>query len=291
MWAYIQRIEADEAQTRRAMTILTFVILLIAFTVTPLPGGDDWESFINAARRAAEGQPLYGVLDPHYYSNPPWFALALFPVAWLPLRISFGLMMAVSIIVALRLLRRWSPDDMGWVKSTLVLLSPPMLYLLLHGQVDLLILGGLLLPTQFWGLGALTKPQVTIGLLLGIERTPKHIMQAVLIVGGAVLVSFLLFGNWVSEMLGYTHQIEHWGQNYWRDLFPFQVPLGVYFLLQGIRQRDERLLVAGSPFVSPYAATSSFIGPWIVALSYLNNWQAVALFASWWGAIIYQGVA
>jgi hypothetical protein len=275
------------------LTILTFVILLITFTITPLPGGDDSESFINAARRALEGKPLYGVLDPHYYSNPPWFALALLTVAWLPLRISFGLIMVISIMIALRLLQRWHADHAEpiWLKSALVLLSPPMLYLLLHGQVDLLILGFVLLPTQFWGLGALTKPQVAIGLLLGIERTPKKIMQAVLMVGVAAGVSFILFGNWVGDMLDYMDEIERWGQNYWRHLFPFQVPLGVYFLLQGIRQRDERLLVAGSPFVSPYAATSSFIGPWLVALSYLSNWQAVALFASWWGVIIYQGVA
>jgi len=45
-------------------------------------------------------------------------------------------------------------------------------------------------------------------------------------------------------------------------------------------------LIAGTPFLSPYAALSSFAGPWIAAITWLSDGQATVVFASWWGAVI-----
>jgi hypothetical protein len=56
-------------------------------------------------------------------------------------------------------------------------------------------------------------------------------------------------------------------------------------------RQDERLLVSGSPLLSPYAATSTLIGPWIAAITVLSNRQAVVVFLSWWAAVIYRGLA
>jgi len=76
----------------------------------------------------------------------------------------------------------------------------------------------------------------------------------------------------------------------WLGLFPFQVPVGVSLILFGISRKDEKLLIAGSPFLSPYAATSSLIGPWLAVSCFLNDWQVFIVWLSWWGAVIYRGL-
>lgn len=57
-------------------TAAVVLILLLAFALVPIPGGDDWETFYGAARRILAGSPLYGSKVTHaYYSNLPWLAV------------------------------------------------------------------------------------------------------------------------------------------------------------------------------------------------------------------------
>ncbi|MBZ0315073.1 MAG: hypothetical protein K8L91_01550 [Anaerolineae bacterium] len=261
------------------LVVLLGAILILA----PLPGGDDWASFMSASRRLVAGERLYGVPDPHYYANPPYVAALLAPLAWLPLQVSFALSTVLTLLASMRLIHLWCEDDRLF-KATLTMLSPPMFYILLHGQIDVLVLAGVLLPSRFWILTALAKPQGAIGLVMGIER--KEYSKAVMISGAVLVVCFLLWGNWVHDMLAHSDDIAAYGQNYWQGLWPFQVPQGVFFILQGMRLKDNRLLVAASPFCVPYAAPSSFIGAWIVAMSYLDRWQVAALWCSWWGCLL-----
>jgi len=62
----------------------------------------------------------------------------------------------------------------------------------------------------------------------------------------------------------------------------------VLLLALGVSRKDERFLIAGSPFLSPYAALSTLIGPWIAAVSFLKPWQTLLVLASWWGAVVYR---
>ncbi|MBZ0320288.1 MAG: glycosyltransferase 87 family protein [Anaerolineae bacterium] len=263
--------------------LLTCVVLIVAFGLAPLPGGDDWLTICHAARRLVAGHPLYGVQDPHFYANPPHVAALLVPLSWLPFRLSYALLLALTLTFATVLVERWCEEDI-LLKTLLTIFSPPMFYILLHGQIDVLVLAGVLLPPSWWGLVALTKPQIVMGLALGIPR--RHWMKAGLIVGGVLLLSLLLLGNWITDWLTYGSRLTAYPHNLWRGLWPFQVPLGLFFLLQGIRDHDEKLLIAASPFLVPYAALSSFIGVWLVALSYLNRWQSAALFMGWWLVVL-----
>src|SRR5690606_16539584 len=137
-----------------------FAILTFAFFVSPWPGGDDWETFQGAAQRLLDGESLYGTRITHaYYSNPPWLATLLIPLGLLPFKLGWAILCAASLGAALLLLRRWQPQA-GLVKPLLILLSPPMVYILMHGQIDALVISGVWLPTQYWAIVALTKPQV-----------------------------------------------------------------------------------------------------------------------------------
>ncbi|MFN8379397.1 MAG: hypothetical protein U0452_12075 [Anaerolineae bacterium] len=274
---------------RRIIPVLIAAVLMIlVFWISPWEDADDWETYYYAARRlVAVDVPLYGTLiTDNYYSNPPWLAASLVPVTLLPPKFGWALLSAGTLAVALLILRKWvsSPD---LVRIISVLASPPMMYILLHGQIDVIVIGAVLLPAWVWPVAAITKPQVAIGLLFGIPR--RQWLRAGIFVGLLFVISFLIWGLWPLELLRQPTPFVGAGHNLWAGLWPFQVPLGVLFLVLGISRKDERFLIAGSPFLSPYAALSTMIGPWIVAVSFLKTWQVAAVWASWWGAVLYRG--
>jgi hypothetical protein len=269
-----------------ALYLLIFLAIAATFALVPMPGGDDWETFYGAAHRMLDGHPLYGAPVTHaYYSNPPWLALAFVPASLLPFRWGLGLLAAGTLFVSVLLIRRYAP---GGFKLALFLLSPPSIYILIHGQIDILILAGVLLPREWWPLLALTKPQVAVGLLGGVPRAKW--LRAGIIAGVAILGTMLLFGPWPLELLRQPTPFRWDNHNLWLGLSPFQVPLGVALLLLGIERNDERFLFSASPFFLPYAAISSLIGPWLAALSRLKSWQAGLIWLSWWGAVLYRGL-
>jgi hypothetical protein len=182
-----------------ALVLALFAALVIAFLVGPWPGGDDWETFHGAARRVLSGESLYETRITHaYYSNPPWLAVLFVPLGVLPFKLGWAILSAASMGAALLLLHRWQPRA-GMIKPVLVLLSPPMIYILMHGQIDVLVISGVWLPAQYWAVVALTKPQVAIGLIAGVPRAQW--VRAGLLTLGLVALSLLVFGNWIAAFL------------------------------------------------------------------------------------------
>ncbi len=280
----------DYPWRKAAIIGLTVVILFTAFMLSPWDGFDDWYTFHGAARRAVDpGTALYGTptFRDYYYYNPPWLALLLVLTAPFPAQVGWAVISLGTLTIALLLLHRWDPVP-GLIKPILVMLSPPMLYILLHGQIDVLIIGAVLLPAEWWALAALTKPQAALGLAVLIP--PRLWLRAAVITGAVVTLSLLLYGFWPTRMLDQPRPFVDQGHNLWLNLWPNQIPAGIMLVALGYTRRDERLVIAGSPLLSPYAPMSSMIGPWIAALTFLNDWQATLVYASWWGAIILRGL-
>jgi hypothetical protein len=260
------------------------VALVAAFALSPIPDPDDWITFFDTGQRVLHGAPLYGQATRYsVFSNPPWLAVLLAPLSLLPMRWGWAALSALSLALALAIARRWRT---GPVRLALVLLSPAMLYIVMHGQVDALVLGGVLLPSEWRLLVGLTKPQVSLGLIFGVGRS--RILRAAALSGVVYLLSFAVFGNWPVQLLRQPAPFVYATHNLWLGLWPFQVPAGVALIALGLRRRDERLLVAASPFFTPYAATSSLIGPWLAFASILNDWEAGLVWMAWWGAVLYR---
>ena len=262
------------------------LILLLAFALVPIPGGDDWMTFSGAARRVLSGTPLYGsrVTD-DYFSNPPWLAVLLVPLGVLPFRWGWSVLTVTSLVLVALLARRYKA---GGFKLALVLLSPPMIYMLLHGQIDALVLGFALLPSYMWPLGALTKPQVFAGMIFGLRG--RQWLYAIGVTVLVVALSLLAFGNWPQQLLKQPMPFLSAAHNLWFGLWPFQVPVGVGLAILGIERREERYLLAASPFFLPYAATSSLLGPWLAVCTGLKGWQSSIVLLVWWGAVALRAI-
>lgn len=272
---------------RSIVPVLLFCLVFGAvFALLPMPGGDDWGMYQGAAQRIASGASLYGspvTHDHDYYSNPPWLAALFIPLSYLPLRWGWGVLAALTLLAATGLISRYAP---GKLKLVLFLLSPPVIYALIHGQVDVLVLAGALLPAHWWPLVAITKPQVALGLALGVPRS--RWLKAAIVFGGVMLASWLLFGAWPLELLAQPRPFQYMTHNLWLGLWPFQVPLGIALLVMGLERKDARFFFSASPFLFPYAAISSLVGPWLAGLSFLKDRQALLVFVSWWAAVLYR---
>lgn len=272
--------------------LVLFAVLAGLFMLTPWTG-DDWRVYHGAGQRVLHREALYGTEvirqndEAYFYHNPPWVAVLAAPLSLLPAHAGWAMVLAGTLLAVLGLLNHWQPGA-GAAKVVFAVLSPPTMYIFLHGQIDALVVALVMLPAQWWWLVAVTKPQVVIGLAAGIPRALW--VRAAVLTAAVGLVSLVWFGWWPRDMLDQPTQFTDSSHNLWLGLWPFQVPLGVALLAVFWSKRDERLLIMGSPLLSPYAAVSSLIGPWVAALTYLRTWQAALVWVSWWGAVIYRAV-
>jgi hypothetical protein len=280
-------------ETRKAKLIhagLCFLLLslmIALFAIAPIEHYDrDWQTFRAAARHVLAGESPYA--SPKYY-NPPWLAVLLVPLALLPTHLGWATLATLSLVVTVAVAHKYLDGDL--LKVMLVLLSPPPLYTIRLGQVDALLLAALLLPAHFWPLAALTKPQLLAGLVGGVRRE-----NAALAAGLVVLVfaaSIGIFGLWPLEITSGPGLDGSWnvGWNVWAGLWPFQMAVFVALLMVGRDKKSTMILLAASPFLSPYAATSSFIGLWLAACSWLKGRQAVVVWVVCWGAVAFRAIA
>jgi len=283
----------DPQWVRDAAIILVLAaVMIVGFAQVRIPGGgDDWQAFSDAARRMVglDPGPMYNpaLLAGHYYIfNPPWIVIVLLPILLLPHQWGWAVACTGMLFLGILLLRRWKPSP-GPIRVVALLLSPPMLYTLLHGQVDVFVLAGMLLPVEWWWLAALAKPQDAIGIIFGVP-IPKW-LRAGLITGAVIVLTLVFIPGWVqglsSQPSGFMATVNY---NPWQGIWPYQVPVGIGLLALGIARKDDRFLLSASPFLSPYITTSSLIAPWLAVVAALDDWQVALIFLSWWGVIIYR---
>lgn len=264
--------------------LAVFFGLAYAISLIPVQIYDDWYVYRGAARAIVFGEPLYqNKFLFSYYYNPPWLALLLIPFSLFPFQFGAGLMVMTSLVCTAALCHHFK---LGTLKTALVVASPMLFYILIHGQVDALTLAGILLPVSVWPLVALTKPQ--LGIALGLEALKKeHLKPALLLSGGIFLLSLVVFGWWPGAILSSPQPVQG-PHNLWYGVWPRQLPAGIalLFFWWNRGRNDIRWLLAASPFLSPYAAAGSFLGLWIVLHTELKNWQAATLFLTAWAAVI-----
>lgn len=275
-----------------AIVVALAAAMIVGFAQIHIPGGgDDWQSFSFTARRLLhlDPGPVYNqVFTPghYYFFNPPWVLIVLLPFLLLPYPWGWAVGCTLTTFLAVLLLRRLLPRP-GLLKVAMLLLSPPTLYIYLHGQMDVLVLSGILLPVECWWLVALAKPQDTIAIAFGVPVSKW--LRAGLITGGVIVLTLFLIPNWVQSLLGQPSGfMATVNYNFWQGLWPYNLPVGVGLLAMGIARKDDRYLLSSSPFLAPYITMSSLFGPWLAALAALNDWQAGLVFASWWGVVIYR---
>lgn len=252
------RVRACLPLTLAALCLLGLGVALYAI----LPAASDWaDCYRPSILNLAGGKSPYAahLMQQCPVMNPPWVLAALIPLAILPSKVGGAVLFLATLACYALVAVKFNAKPAG---VAALLLSYPVVYGLLYGQIDGLIAVGFLLPTPWALLLLLAKPQITIAAVayLLIESYQAKgwagVLKAVIPSAVAYAVSLAAFGNWLVWFAFPA------GQSYNTSLFPPSLPIGLILLINAIRQRRFEHSVVASPFLSPYLAAHS----WGVAL-------------------------
>ncbi len=191
---------------RAVFLILLFIILTLRFGREMLAGYDAWDFFPTyyAAKNILSGTDIYAYCGVgSYYTRSPVFALILYPLGLLPRNmssfiwclLSAAALAAIFVICEKLFLKDAKNKNFFWIviaPVTLLLLSRPLASGFLLGQVDLLMLGLVMLALFFKEKNRLVTAALFFALAVNIKLTPL-----------AFLLYFLLKKEIASNLISF----------------------------------------------------------------------------------------
>lgn len=280
---FFQRMWGDKNYRWIIPTIGTAFFILMVWAVGAfVPEQIDWvRTYRPATRELLALRSPYNV--PTYY-NPPWILIPMIPMAILPDKVGNGVLFVVSFCFIVYSAIRFGAKP---VSLLAFLLSFPVIFLLLFGQIDWMVLFGFTLPPQIGLLFILSKPQIGIPYAVfilveswrsgGIKQVVKVFLPTLLL----LIVSFFIFGVWFSKMqppdLNAIHNLSIW---------PAGLPIGLALLIFGLRRRKKGLSIIAGPSFSPYVCVHSWSIPMLPILP--MQWETIAAAIGSWLVCLIQ---
>jgi hypothetical protein len=244
-------------------TLLQIIILFIFFYILGLfiPEGFDWKGYFSLGK-----------------IHPIWTPWTLDTIHFL----NWPTLIALTGVALIYRTRKYSSSV---VPALLAIISLPTIWVIVMGNLDgLVLLGLILLP---WGAPlALMKPQVAAFALLARKNT---------IIAGIIwgIISLLIWGLWPLNflMVFNTGWKLEWVQDI--SLFPWGLILALPLLW--LSRGDEDLLMAAGSLATPHLFPYHFIllmpslgrmkRPWLIA-TWIISWTP--LFANWLGPMAWH---
>jgi hypothetical protein len=208
---------------------------------------------------------------------PPWLLVPLLPIAILPERIGRVIIFVASIVSYAYIAKKYGANLFDVVA---IIVSYPVVYGLIYGQIDWLVMFGLVVPPWLAVILLMAKPQIGIGVTVFIAyeawkaggARKLAITFAPLVV--LVAISFAAFGTAMftksSIVLTPTNT----------SLWPRSIPIGLVILLEALKRKEKVKAMMASPFLSPYMPAHSWVAA-IVGLSGNSLYTIVASVTSW----------
>jgi hypothetical protein len=241
-----------------ALAIILIVVLAAGALIAPYtPPAVDWNTaFRPAALAVLNGRSPYEVEG---FFNAPWATLPLIPLAVLPESIGRVYLAMVAITAFGYVAHRLGGSKVAVIA---VLVSPMVLHEVLNGNIDWLVVLGLVLPPWLGLFFLAIKPQISVGIILfwaysaWKEGSWQRLLRTFAPVTAVFAISLLAFGFWPLRS---AREIDLW----WNaSLWPVSIPVGLALLVAAIRKNDLRYSMGASPCLSPYVLFHS----WIIAL-------------------------
>ncbi len=242
-------------QPRRVLMIVLLVALfgVIAYFAASLPTADYFVNFYWPIRNDLFGHPLY---ESEHYVNAPWGIIPLVPFALFPPNVAHGLYFATCLYILAYIAWRLHA---GPLAIAAFMLSPTAIGALLVGNVDPLLISGMLFPPVIGLLILMIKPQIGAGValyyLIEYVRKKRWLegLKTFSPVAAGYGLGLILLPIWYVRMLGIPANV--WN----RTLFPYAIPLGVLFLALALRHRNPYFALASGAFFVPYLTFYTYI--------------------------------
>lgn len=266
------------------LMMIIAVVVVISFIAAPyLPPAIDWSTaFRPATLTLLSGHSPY---DNPLMIHAPWGMIPLIPFALFPE--SVGRVMLVFCGLASY---AYVAHQLGAkpVAIAFLLISPPVLHVLLNGNLDWLAALGFIAPPQIGLFFISVKPQ------MGIAVAPFWLIQAWQLGGWkqvfktfapftiVLLLSFLLFGFWPA---GLTRTANYsWNASLW----PMSIPVGLALFVTSIRKLKIEYAMAASPCLSPYVLFHSWVGVILAIVS--STAETIAAVAGLWILVLIRSL-
>lgn len=260
-----------------ALLLLTFFTLLILFfqhlPIQDTSLGLDWKGLWVGLGRIEYGNAT-GL------RIPPWSVLVLWPLGQLDFRTSWAILAGLTLIVLL--LAAPTPR-----LAPLLMLSYPALRTIADGNLELLVIAGLLLLRL--GLKKQNAPVLIAGLLLASSKPQetwllflflplilyRSVPRRTLLATGLGLILVVLPAlawkgrEWITGMLSIQERGSIMDSSLWARLpFPCALPVALVVLAGTLitwKKTSLPLLVAASMLLAPYTAGNSFLSLYAIA--------------------------
>jgi len=253
------------------------VLVIVSFIIAPfVPLAVDWHgAFRPATVEIFHGRSPYTV-DGFYHA--PWGLIPLIPLALFPESVGRVILIFLTLASYAFIAHRLGAKPLG---IFFLLISPPVLHLLLNGNLDWMAAIGFVLPPPIGLFFISVKPQ------MGIVVAPFWLIEAWRKGGWAqliktvapflivLLISFALFGLWPIASIQQTADIQ-WNSSLW----PVSIPIGLTLFVTSIRKRKIEYAMAASPCLSPYVLFHSWIGVLLAIVASLPE-TIVAVIGLW----------
>jgi len=224
------------------------------------------------------------------FMYPPWavFVFAFFNLFPLPMSVLMQTCIYFAVITAVLFKFGGSTRTVIVTLTSFVALDSA-----LELNIEWLVYLGLLLPPEFSGIFFLIKPQAAFGYWFSFQR--RTLVQAIIVLLIALLVSFVLWGAWPMNMLNAVQAVTISGNAY--SLFnvaplhflpaPISILIGLWLAWRAFRRHDPILGILAWLFFTPYVAFYGLLLPLgLVAI----RWFRLALLISVLIWLMYGGV-
>lgn len=257
--------------------ILPAIALIVAFIVYPFPQFSDYERVFYVALH-----------NPTPYSEtwfvfPRYLPLLMWPLRWLPAHASGAAWMGISAAIVVYVIHRLEGDVWAYL---LVFTSPGYFIFVRYGNVEALILLGLVMTAPFDVLLMGIKPQTAV--LAIIKRLTEYGRKEWAWLTGLVLLSFIAWGFWVLPMLG--NWIDGPAHQASLDIFPWGIVAGL--VIVGLYWRDMTAvqLAIASYLFTPYITPSAAFVPVTLMLATFNGRHKAVIYGMMWALFIVASV-
>ena len=217
----LQKRQAIEVLFLAGSVCLSGVLFVWAFNYLPIentPLGLDWRIIWNGLHR---GQVVFGGTDGYVGGlfTPPWGILFLLPLGFLSFRDSWGVISFVSMVILAFCVSRTDKKKLDVLAIILLLVSFPALRNLADGNLEGLVIGGIVL--MIFGYNHSSPVAFSLGLLLATVKFQEtwllclfmlylvyknwrmaHQLQTLVMTEAVLAFSLLIWGDaWFSAVL------------------------------------------------------------------------------------------
>lgn len=273
---------------RQRVIAIAVVVILVILSIPFVPTGIDYYDVLRPATiaflRFENPYHTVGML------NPPWIFFLLAPIAILPVHIGGAILFWLNLFTWIVVTRKLSNDNLASIIA--VVTSPMVVNGLMAGNVDFLVMWGLLLPAEFAVFFLAIKPQVGGAAILYLaicayqEGGWQKLVRLFLLPFLITMLSFAVYGLWplnAGKILGFS-----WNASPLKILGWPSIVIGLLLFILALSRKNREdgtnISMAASPFFSPYVGSQS----WAAILPALMKTKA--LYLVWiilWGWIAY----